>query len=486
MKRLGVLLWMCCVLWLAACGSQESDGFVTGKYYYPSQETKTTGVEQSANGGKSEAPGGANETTETQQTGTVMQQTGAETTEMESTEETEGAYETDLFLITSNDMQSECLILEQLASGKQYMYNYSITTRFMDKYGNHTNVSDFEPGRIICVGEKDVKGRLLEARISDTAWEYPGVKRYMVDEERGVFQIADTNYSFDEGLFVHSDGTRISVSDLSKMDTLRVVGIGKEILSVSVTTGHGELRLENTELFEGSFIHIGNKIFAEIVPNMSMEVPEGTYTVTVANNGYGGSKEVVIESGQETLLDLDTLKGEGPKRGSILFAVDVAGAEIRIDGKRIDYSAPVEVTYGVHNLEVTADSYEPYSKKLFVNSKEATIVIGLTGETTASGSSAQSSTADTNQSSEKTENSSGDTGSGNDNGQNPGGLAGSLAGSQAGTGTTDTSGSGNTTGAASEAEIDAIVDSLLGDDEDISSDYLSTITELLSSLSDTD
>ena len=35
MKRLGVLLWMCCVLWLAACGSQESDGFVTGKYYYP-------------------------------------------------------------------------------------------------------------------------------------------------------------------------------------------------------------------------------------------------------------------------------------------------------------------------------------------------------------------------------------------------------------------------------------------------------------------
>lgn len=463
MRRLGILLLMCCVLWLTACGGQESDGFVTGKYYYPSQEAETTEEEQSVAEGEDIASDNVAETAETQQA------------------------ETDLFLITSNDMQSECLILEQLASGKQYMYNYSITTRFMDKYGNHTNVSDFEPGRIIRVGKKDAKGRLLDAQISDTVWEYPGVKRYMVDEERGVFQIADTNYSFDEGLFVHSDGTRISVSDLSKMDTLRVVGIGKKILSVSVTTGHGELRLENTELFEGSFIHIGNKIFAEIVPNMSMEVPEGTYTVTVANNGYGGSKEVVIESGQETLLDLDTLKGEGPKRGSILFAVDVAGAEIRIDGKRIDYSVPVEVTYGVHSLEVTADSYEPYSKKLFVNSKEATIVIGLTGEATASGSSAQSTTAE--QSSEKTENSSGDTGSANDNGQNPGSLAGSLAGSQSGTGTTGTTGAAgteNVTSATSEAEIDAIVDSLLGDDEEVSTDYLSTITELLSSLSDTD
>ena len=62
----------------------------------------------------------------------------------------------DLFLITNNDMQAECLILTQLNSGKQYMYNYTIGTRFLDKYGNRTPVSGFDAGRIIRVGEKKI------------------------------------------------------------------------------------------------------------------------------------------------------------------------------------------------------------------------------------------------------------------------------------------------------------------------------------------
>lgn len=60
-----------------------------------------------------------------------------------------------------------------------------------------------------------------------------------------------------------------------------------------------------------------------------MELPAGTYTVTVANNGYGGSTELTIESGRTETLDLNTLKGAGPKFGNILFAVDVEDALIQ-------------------------------------------------------------------------------------------------------------------------------------------------------------
>lgn len=451
-----------CILTLAGCGGR-SDTVVTGRYYNPVNETAEESTLQAA--GQENVP------------------EAAETTELAGEQQAQTSLGSDLFMITTNDMQSECLILEQLASGKQYMYNYSIATRFLDKYGNRTTVSYFEPGRIICVGEKDIQGRLLEAQVSDAAWEYPDVTRYSYDEERGVFTIADTNYSYADGLFINSDGNMLTLSDLTAMDTLRVIGIDKEIYSISVTTGHGDLKLTNTSLFDGSYIQIGSKIFSEITGEMSLEIPEGTYTVAVANNGWGGSTEVTIVRGQETVLDLDTLKGEGPKFGSILFAVDVEGAILQIDGKVVDYSSPVDVQYGVHTLTVTADSYDTYSKKLYVNSKEATIVIGMTGSETSSGSDTSADASETDTDSSNDADTTGETGV-------AGSLAGSLAGSYSAgstgsTGSTGTSGTGSVTNATSEAELNAIVDELLEEDgEETTSDYLSTIVEALLDLKD--
>lgn len=425
------------MLTAAGCGNGRNDRVVTGQYYNPNEEIEVNAAE----------------------------------------EETEIADEdslgTDLFLITENDMQGECLILEQMASGKQYMYYYSVTTQFLDKYGNRAAVSEFEPGRVITVGKKDVQGRLLQAQISDKVWEYPNVTRYSVDEERGVFTIADTNYSYDENLYVCLDGNRQLLSDLTELDTLRIVGVGRKLLSVAVTTGHGELQLENTSIFEGSFIQIGSKIFTEITYNMSMELPEGTYVAAVANDGYGGSTEIEIVPGRTTVLDLDTLKGEGPKTGNILFAVDVEGAVVQIDGVSVDYSQAVPIRYGVHTLTVMADSYDTYTKKLFVNSEKATIVIGLSDDGSADTSSgSQTAEAETAE----------DANTASDSQTTSGSLAGSLAGSHAGGST-----SGSVTNVTSEAELDAIVNELLDDDDDDSTtDYLSTLTELLSALTGSD
>ena len=232
------------------------------------------------------------------------------------TEEAEGAgaetsIGTDLYLIIGNDMTNEQLNLKQLASGKQYLYVYSLSTDFLDKYGNSATTMDFEPGRVIHIGKKDGEGRLLQAQIADEVWEYSDITKYSVDTERGIFKIADSKYSYDADLFVESNGEKIRLSDLNEKDEIRVVGIGTKILSVSVTTGQGTLELKNTSVFEGSFIQVGSKIFAQITHNMKLEIPEGTYTVTVANEGYGGSTEVEIARGETCTLDLDELKGEG-------------------------------------------------------------------------------------------------------------------------------------------------------------------------------
>ena len=366
------------------------------------------------------------------------------------TEEAEGAgaktsIGTDLYLIIGNDMTNEQLNLKQLASGKQYLYVYSLSTDFLDKYGNSATTMDFEPGRVIHIGKKDGEGRLLQAQIADEVWEYSDITKYSVDTERGIFKIADSKYSYDADLFVESNGEKIRLSDLNEKDKIRVVGIGTKILSVSVTTGQGILELRNTSVFEGSFIQVGSKIFAQITHNMKLEIPEGTYTVTVANEGYGGSTEVEIARGEVCTLDLDELKGEGPKTGSITFYIDVEGATLSIDGDTVDYSAPVVLTYGVHELHAEADGYDDFDKKLFVNSAAANIDISLTGESTASDNDVTEGT----ESVEETE-----------------------------TAETETTGSKDET-KSTEKDTETSDKST---DKDVTSDYLSTRSDLITSL----
>lgn len=366
------------------------------------------------------------------------------------TEEAEGAgaktsIGTDLYLIIGNDMTNEQLNLKQLVSGKQYLYVYSLSTDFQDKYGNSATTVDFEPGRVIHIGKKDGEGRLLQAQIADEVWEYSDITKYSVDTERGIFKIADSKYSYDADLFVESNGEKIRLSDLNEKDKIRVVGIGTKILSVSVTTGQGILELRNTSVFEGSFIQVGSKIFAQITHNMKLEIPEGTYTVTVANEGYGGSTEVEIARGEVCTLDLDELKGEGPKTGSITFYIDVEGATLSIDGDTVDYSAPVVLTYGVHELHAEADGYDDFDKKLFVNSAAANIDISLTGESTASDNDVTEGT----ESVEETE-----------------------------TAETEATGSKDET-KSTEKDTETSDKST---DKDVTSDYLSTLSDLITSL----
>lgn len=420
-KSMWSLLAMVVLLLVAGCGS-NGKGTVTGmNYYYPQKESESE--------------------SQTEMEVSVKAELGAEH-----------------YMILANDMTAQQMILKQMESGKQQLYQYSLTTRFLDKYGDGISVSYFEPGRMIVIGEKDAGGKLKSAQISADVWEYEDVLRFEINEERGVFQIADTKYSFGDDLFVVSAGNQIKLSEIKEEDELRVVGMNKEILSVAVTTGQGTIALKNTELFEGSFIQIGSKIFAEITGEIYLDVPEGIHTVTVANKGYGGSKEYEVVRDEVTEIDLDELKGEGPKKGLITFEIGTADENERnditfkVDGKETDYSEAIELTYGIHTIAAESAGYETYAKKLFVNSESAKITITLDTESSAS-------VAEEEENEEKT---------GTDTNTH---LAGSLAGSTSRNESTDSD---------STDELLKALNNALSDNS--STDYLSTLSALLGSI----
>ncbi len=300
--------------------------------------------------------------------------------------------EEDLYVLVSLDLEQKLAVFQKAGSGRQRQYAYDTGTLFLDKYGDSKSMDSFMAGDVVQIAVSGHTQHLLRMQVSDQTWVHEDIVSYSYDADSHALTIGRTKYACDPGLEIFSGDGTIGFDGLGEDDVLRAVGRDKELISLSVAKGHGYLALANTKLFEGSFICIGDKIFKEVTKNMQIEVPEGKYLVTVANDGYGGSREVEIKRDQTVSLNLDELKGEGPKMCRITFKVGVEGAVLWIDGKKADYSRPVEVRYGIHTIAVEAEGFDTIEERLVVNSAESEIEIALTE--TAKGSSKKENAAD--------------------------------------------------------------------------------------------
>ena len=438
MKKFTGLFCVFCmlVMSLAACGKPDTDDGV--KKFYNSMNDTTEAVGEST-------------------------QSGLEAAAAENGKSVKK--NSDILIVSDINSANETIRVYNYSTGVQYQYYYGLTTGFFDKYGNHMSVSDIHQGDVVDISGADSDGKAKRIQKSDKVWTNDAVTNFSVDKDKSVLEIGSSSYRLGERTMIFSGSEVIDTDSITAQDKLSVVGIDKDIVSISVTTGHGTLQLSNTSLFEGSFLQLGDRIFAEITKDMSLDVPEGSYTLAVANNGWGGSTDIEIKRGETTKVNLNDLKGEGPKKSSILFEVDVQGAKIYVDGSEIDYTSPVEITYGKHTLKVTADGYDTWTRTLYVNSKEATIQITINDNADSTGSDA--------------------SGNGNNStatAQTPSETASERADEKdnqsTSQGTTGSSQSTNSSQGTDNKSSDSSGNSLTNKDI---SDYLSTLTSLLSS-----
>ncbi|MBU5232274.1 PEGA domain-containing protein [Agathobacter rectalis] len=437
MKKFKRLFCTVCmlVLSLAACGKQDTDDGV--KKFYNSMNDTTEAVGESTKSGLKAAA---------EENGKSVKKSS------------------DILIVSDINSANETIRVYNYSTGVQYQYYYGLTTGFFDKYGNHMSVSDIHQGDVVDISGADSDGKAKRIQKSDKVWTNDTVTNFSVDKDKSMFKIGGSSYRLGERTMIFSGSDVIDTDSLTAQDKLAVVGIDKDIVSISVTTGHGTLQLSNTSLFEGSFLQLGDRIFAEITKDMSLDVPEGSYTLAVANNGWGDSTDIEIKRGEITKVNLNDLKGEGPKKSRILFEVDVQSAKIYVDDSEIDYTSPVEITYGKHTLKVTADGYDTWTRTLYVNSKEATIQITINDNTDSSGTGT------------------GSTGSSQATAQTPSETAAERADEKDNQSTSQsTTGSSQSTNSSQKTDnksSDSSGNSLTNKDI---SDYLSTLTSLLSS-----
>ena len=372
------------------------------------------------------------------------------------------------YMITKHDIYNRQITLMSLTGGEPICYEYTDGTEFFDKYGDYALSEDFSEGKLAVITRMNANDTLGAIAFTDEAWDYEDVSNYTIDAEKSRIDIADTAYRIDEEARVFSDGEQAELYSIGDSDVLNVYGIGRTVYAIVIKTGHGTLALTNTELFEGGWVNLGTKVYAKITKDMTMELPEGDYDFSVANDGYGDSGQVRIRRDLVTTIDLNDYKGEGPKMCKVTFDVSVSGAVVTINGKKVNHKKPTELRYGVYQLGVYAEGYDAWTKQLVVNSPKAKIEILLSSQTEAA-------STETNTKSNKAK-SGGDQVTANKSRSRAGSKAGSIVNESSSGSTTDQSVGSALADAALSSSLASII---TGGD---STDYLDTLSGLVDSL----
>ncbi len=305
-------------------------------------------------------------------------------TESEETDQTgykrevAGFYDSaDTAVVTLIDKSAEKITLQNLQLGKKYTLKYDGATIIKDKYGNGLAMTQISQGEIVEVTFHKLAKRLNSILIAENAWDYSEVSKFEVFWNQKRLSIGSEEYKLDPNVVIVSNGMVGEIADLNSTDLLLVKGIDHTIYSILIDQGHGYLRLANEEYFIGGWIEVGQELIKPIVEDMLLVVPEGTYQVFLTNTGIETSREVTIKRDGEIELDVGDVIPEEKKFGQILFSVIPPEAQLFVNGTLTDYSRPVSLEYGIHQIIVKAEGYEMLSQFVKVGQEYANINIEM-------------------------------------------------------------------------------------------------------------
>lgn len=303
---------------------------------------------------------------------------GKEKEDKKAAEVEEEIKEEVLFLITGINMEGKTITLRSLSNLNEEEYEYNGATYIKDKYGNSTTINQLTAGEMVYAQVKKETVKSIE--ISDEVFSYSDIHNFLVDQENKTITVGKNSYYYENDIMVFYKNSSISLAEVSDSDTICLKGIDKKVFAIQVEQGHGTVVLENTGNYEGGNITIGNVLSQKITSKMRIEVPEGTHLMSVAKDGYGGSKEITVEANRETAVDLNEFKGEEPKYCTIAFVVEPDNATLYLNGEVVDLSQTMQLKYGTYTVKGKADGYAQWSGKLIVNSEKANIKIELLTE----------------------------------------------------------------------------------------------------------
>lgn len=289
-----------------------------------------------------------------------------------------GVYDSaDTAVVADINLEEKTITLKNMEINRQYTLEYDGTTYFYDKYGSVISAAQLKKGEIVDVTFLKRGKRLNSLQLSDEAWSFENVSNYKLNEENFQAEVGSSVYNYSEDIVVISEGEQGDIIDINPIDCLTFRGIGSDVYSVVIEKGHGYVKLRGEEYFYGGWIEVGNRVIQKVTENMMLVVPEGEHQVIISNKGTSGTKQIQVRRNVEIELDVSDLKGKEPQYGQVLFTITPPEANLYLDGKKTDYSQPVKLEYGIHQMIVMATGYNTITQYLKVGQESAGIEVTM-------------------------------------------------------------------------------------------------------------
>ncbi|MBQ9333929.1 MAG: PEGA domain-containing protein [Lachnospiraceae bacterium] len=290
-----------------------------------------------------------------------------------------GTYDSaDTAILKTINEEDRTITLYNTLAAKTYTLNYDGTTYASDKYGTTMSMAQMTEGTIVNVNFYKATKQLVNIQISPDAWTYEDITRFDLGGINSTATIGDRTYALTKGVQVFSEGRQTDLLSIVDGDTITVSGIGYDIYSIKVNSGHGYVRLNNDEALVGGWVEIGGTLITQISePGMLLTVPEGTYTVRMYNDNSSVTQEIHVERNQEIILDCSGVTAPEETIGRIIFHLTPDNATLTMDGTVRDTSGIINAEYGVHEIVVSAPGYDTLSRYVNVGNELSEISIIL-------------------------------------------------------------------------------------------------------------
>jgi len=266
-------------------------------------------------------------------------------------------------------------------TGKTYTLSYDNTSMMYDARGTVLSAALLEVGEIVDVTFLKSSKHITTLNVSSDAWVVENTRNHDLVRGDGTARIQGDIYRIDSRTLVMAEGDLALAEDVLDTDRITVSGIGKDIYSVVVTSGHGYVSLSSDTVEDhslvGAWLELDNEVIHKISPNMMLSAPEGDYNLQILGNGASYQTEVNISRNQETVVDTGRVSISKPKESLITFEIIPEDAEVFVDGQRALTGVPQSINYGYHTLKVLAEGYVTQNKYLKVGTAKAVIQIEL-------------------------------------------------------------------------------------------------------------
>lgn len=278
-------------------------------------------------------------------------------------------------IIKEINQENKEIIVYDFIDNKDIKLTYSGISDIRDKYNTIIAITQISLGNPVDITFND--DYIESMNISKEIWEYGSVKNIIIDNTNREIQVGANKYRFLEGIIVLNNNRFVDIESLAKQDILTIWGYDEYIYSIKVNKGHGYVKLSDYNDFIGGLVTVANEEAKEIGDETLIVAREGEHNITIENKFFTVTKRIKVDRDEETIVSLKDLGPEAIKSGLITIKTEPYNSDLYIDNKLTLYDKPLELPYGIYDIEIKQAGYHSYIGFLEVNSSSKVLNVTL-------------------------------------------------------------------------------------------------------------